>query len=537
MAARFAGGRRIARSGCATSYVARLGRDITTVKHVNGLGWAVLKRFAMGGYMSESTIKLDPIPSILIESMRDIGYTFEVALADIVDNSISASAKTIRIETRNKPNPIVAVIDDGEGLSGIELKDSMRLGSMDPRVSRSLDDLGRFGLGLKTASFSQCRKLTVVSKRGDEVSGFVWDLNHVVDKNEWELLVVEDFNAVPFFDLLGDNGTLVVWEDLDRLGEASNVNKRNEIFTRTVSEAEEHIALVFHRFLTSEPGHKKITMLLNGRAIEAVDPFNTKHPATMAEPEETAAQGVKIQAFTLPHHTKYATQAEYDKYGLRGGYTKNQGIYLYRARRLIIYGTWFNLSKKSQLTQLCRVRIDIDNQHDDAWKIDVKKVSAQLPEDIRSIVKNFLERYKRPSRGVYRRRGAKVTSAIPYPIWETTKDNGRITYSVNRRHPIITGFIDYLNDEYEQRRFELVLKLIESSFPIDSVFYELSEKPESVFPPRLENTDINLLARTYFTALKTQQLDEDDIIDAMRHTKIFEDNWETVKNALEIEED
>ena len=489
--------------------------------------------------MDAKGCKLDPIPAILIESMRDIGYNFDTALADIVDNSISAGAKNISIEARIKPHPIVAVFDDGLGLSPEELIDSMRLGSMDPHSKRNFDDLGRFGLGLKTASFSQCRKLTVVSRKQGSLSCCCWDLDYVVEHNEWELLFFDDLSSVPFAERLdGCDGTLVIWENLDRLNlDPDNPSKSEKVFNRTIVEAEEHLALVFHRFLIAEPGFKKIAISLNGRAIEGIDPFNKKHLATIAEPEELLADGTRIQAFTLPHHSKYSNKSEYEKFGLQGGYVKNQGIYLYRARRLIIHGTWFNLTKKTQLTQLCRVQIDIDNQHDEDWKIDVKKVSAQLPENVRATVKNFLDTFKRPSVGVYKRRGAKITSSAPLPIWELRRDNGKVWLEVSKGHPVLDGFRDYLKDDYERARFDLVLRLIESSIPVDALMYEFSNEPESVSLPSVEQDTISKLAKTYFVSLQAQQIDLDDILAAMRHTPIFKDNWDVVCKALNFTEE
>lgn len=338
-------------------------------------------------------LQLDPIPSVLIESMRDIGYSFESAIADIIDNSITAGAKHIQIEVRSEGNPAVAIIDDGDGLSRDQLIAAMRMGSSDPREQRSLGDLGRFGLGMKTASFSQCRRLTVYSSQSGVANAFTWDLDYVVETNSWSVIEQTNFQEVNFYDIFPSTGTVVLWEKIDRLGQQSSSGKKvTSSFERLVSDAEEHIALVFHRFLAGEPSCSKVDITLNGRQIEPLDPFNKKHSATILGPEELLPGGVVMQAYTLPHRKKYSSQKEYEKYGLRGGYQRNQGIYLYRAKRLIIHGTWFNLAQKTAITQLCRVRIDIDNTNDEDWKIDIKKVSAQLPEEARATIRRLLSR-------------------------------------------------------------------------------------------------------------------------------------------------
>ena len=325
---------------------------------------------------------LNPEPSILIESLRDIGYSFNSALADIIDNSITAEATDIRVLAIPDDNFRIAVIDNGNGLDHDNLKKAMRLGSSDPRQERALNDLGRFGLGLKTASFSQCRRLTVVSRNNGMTSAFTWDLDLVVENNNWTIIEHEGVNSIPHIKQLGHNGTLVLWEKLDRLTGSRGSGKVD--YARIISEAQDYLSLVFHRFLAGEKGLQRITIHVNNRELDPIDPFNTKHSATQPSPKEAITPDVQMQAFTLPHRSQYDSQQEYEKYGLDGGYLKNQGVYLYRAKRLILYGTWFGITKKTALTELTRVKIDIDVNQDEQWKIDVKKVSAQVPEVVRT---------------------------------------------------------------------------------------------------------------------------------------------------------
>ena len=479
-------------------------------------------------------VRLDPIPRILIESMRDIGYSFEAALADIIDNAITANARNIDIWVRNSDESLIAVADDGDGLTREELLSAMRMGSTNPRKEREKGDLGRFGLGMKTASFSQCRKLTVVSGKNGSRNGFTWDLDSVAECNEWNVIEESLDGPLPFYWEFPETGTIVIWSKIDRI--ASNEKSGLKSFDRIVSDAEEHISLVFHRFLAGEVGCPKITIRINGREIEPLDPFNRKHTATIPGPEEPLPGGVTVQSFTLPHETKYATHAEYEKYGLRGGYLKNQGIYLYRAKRLIIHGTWFNLAKKSALTQLCRVKIDIDNTKDEGWKIDIKKVSAQLPEEARTTIKRLLSRFSSPSKSVYKRRGAKQTTAAYYPMWNSIKDNGFTRYEINREHPTIRALRESLeNDEVEQLNY--VLSAIESGFPLDALFVDLSNMPESVKPPKIDKESFRQITKDFFGFLKAAGADEQTILDQMKLTPMFFERWEEVLLVLNIEED
>jgi len=488
--------------------------------------------------MADNELILDPIPSMLIESMRDIGYSFETALADIIDNSIAAGARNVLIETRTTPELALAIADDGVGLSKVELLESMRMGSADPGCVREATDLGRFGLGMKTASFSQCRRLTVLSKKTGELTGYSWDLDHVVECNKWELLEVEPDKAQQWGESIPkENGTIILWEKIDRIaGPNTDKNDVERAFLRQVQEAKEHLSLVFHRFLVNEPGHQKISIYLNGGEIDPLDPFNSKHDATIIGPREPVSEGVVVQSYTLPHQTKYKSKSEYERYGLRGGYLKNQGIYLYRARRLIIYGTWFNLAKKTALTQLCRVKVDIDNCHDEEWKIDVKKVSAQLPEEVRSMVRNFINTFNAPSKKVYRRRGAMQVADNLYPVWNSVTDNGHVMYLINREHPLVAMLVNEL-DEDDHKKFETMLKVIESGFPTEAMFYEISKNPEGVETPPLEDSELKDISNQIFAVLKAEGCDDEEVLAKMKSMSVFADRWAEVKKALGIEEE
>lgn len=152
-----------------------------------------------------STIEAAPHASILIESMRDIGYTLETALADIVDNSIAAGATKISIFSDiNNSDPKICILDNGEGMNKEKLYDAMRPGSRNPLEMRDSHDLGRFGLGLKTASFSQCRKITILTKNKLETSAACWDLDFVAKINKWLVVIPSNISEIPWSELARD---------------------------------------------------------------------------------------------------------------------------------------------------------------------------------------------------------------------------------------------------------------------------------------------------------------------------------------------
>lgn len=326
--------------------------------------------------------RLEPNPSSFVHSLRSVGYSLETAVADIIDNSISANADRIDIIFEYKADgPIFAIIDNGHGMSSDELKEAMRLGAFSPLFSRKQTDLGRFGLGMKTASFAICQRLTVVSSK-DVLIGAQWDLEDIQNDNAWNLNILSenDVSIYPFLKKYLGFGTAVIWEKIDRIIDKDCKEPQKE-FEAKILILEKHLSLTFHRYLDGERGLSKIKIFINGHQLQGFDPFNLKNPATQElEKDEIVFKNSKVTIvpYILPHHSKTSAD-EYEKYAGDGGYLANQGFYVYRNKRLIIHGSWFRLAAPETLTKLARVKIDISNDMDAEWKLDVKKSMAHPP--------------------------------------------------------------------------------------------------------------------------------------------------------------
>lgn len=480
------------------------------------------------------TFRAAPSASMLIESMRDIGYSLETALADVIDNSITAGASKIEIRANSGDDPRIAVIDDGHGMNWEELMAAMRPGSRNPLDKRTPADLGRFGLGLKTASFSQCRRLTVVTRSNGATHAAVWDLQHVADEDDWLVQVPDDLTAIPWADSVPETGTLVLWEELDRLVEEHDGKPSLEHFVSRIDDARSHLELVFHRFLSGEPGLRKTEIRLNNRPLEARDPFHSRHPATIIGPLETIKvgdQSVYVQTFTLPHHRK-VTPEDWERLAGREGYLKNQGFYVYRERRLIIYGTWFGLARQAELTKLARVRIDMPNGLDAEWKIDVKKASAQPPFLVRERLRRIIETIGATSKRVYTARGRRRAADSRLPVWTRVQDKNQISYQINRDHPVIAAYLSRL-DNGLLSDFTRVLELSESTLPMDMFFADMGSAPDLI----AENTtsDETLRHAVYTTAAKLREagVEPGELIEMMQYAEPFKSNWERTKGLLE----
>nr|WP_216821296.1 ATP-binding protein [Marinobacterium profundum] len=484
--------------------------------------------------MSSRREKIAPRASVLIESMRDIGYSLQTAVADVIDNSITAGARSIcLLANTHSIEPAFAVLDNGSGMTEIELIEAMRPGSKSPLSGRSLNDLGRFGLGLKTASFSQCRRLTVLTRKNGQTSCAIWDLDVVAKTDEWYVDLVSDYNDIPWSDELKETGTLVIWQKIDRLVDPKCPNDRQN-FIRELDEAASHVELVYHRFLAGEAGLKKISMSLNGRKLNSVDPFNSKNPATIFGPEDVFRLGnqeIKIQPVTLPHHKK-VTAEEWNRYAGSEGYIKNQGFYLYRGKRLIIYGTWFNLARQTELTKLARVRIDMPNSMDFDWKIDVKKASAQPPAPVRERLRRIIDVIGAGSKRTYTERGKRLISANRLPVWNRIQDKNKVFYGLNAEHPAFTCFSSGLSVE-KKREFGKLLELVGSTIPIDTIFADISSNPEAIDNRGMDEESFLEVTRMTYLTLKSGEVEDEDIALIMSSAEPFKSMWKKTAKIID----
>ena len=376
----------------------------------------------------EPDLELAPRPAALIESLRDMGYSLRTALADVIDNSITAGAHAIQIFADTRPErPAIGILDNGCGMTWKQLCEAMRPGTRSPLEAREAADLGRFGLGLKTASFSQCRRLTVLTRHGTETSCARWDLDFIAANDRWLITIPDHIDKVRWSSRLHGDGTLVLWEKLDRIVGPSTSND----FVQLLDGAASHLSFVFHRFLC---GRQKVVLSINEQHLQPFDPFHPNHPATQHHPTETISLGgrpIHIRPVTLPHHDK-VSRATWRRYAGPEGYVSNQGFYLYRNRRLIVHGTWFRLARKQELSKLARIAIDIPNTMDSEWKIDVRKASAQPPPVVRKRLAKIVDRIAEGSRRTYKTRGVRQASSDRLPVWIRRQNKNRISYDIAR---------------------------------------------------------------------------------------------------------
>ena len=415
-----------------------------------------------------------PFAPSLIESMRSLGYSFPSAIADLIDNSVSAKATRIDIISEPGNNPSLIILDNGCGMSVDKLYEAMRYGSTNPLEDRSQDDLGRFGLGLKSASLSQCRELIVVSKQGAEVNSYAWDLDYVIEKKKWMLkgFSQEEIDKFPHIDLLKnlESGTYIYLGEFDRIKESTG--NIEETFNKYLDDMINHLALVFHRFI--EEG---LTIAVNNLPIVARDPFLSYHRATQRKKESNIYikdSKIVLKPYILPHLSKL-TQDDLDKVGGKENLRSEQGFYVYRNKRLIIWGTWFRLERKDELNKLARVRVDIPNSLDYMWSIDIKKSTATLPDIIKKNMYNAVYESVLSSESVHTFRGRKEKKDkdVEY-IWERVKVREGYNYVINRDIPQIK-LLEYTLDAKQMKMLNSVIQLLEDSFPVGALYVDAAK--------------------------------------------------------------
>lgn len=415
-----------------------------------------------------------PFAPALVESMRSLGYSFEAAIADLIDNSISAQAKKIEIFVTASEQPYLIIMDDGYGMGNEELEKAMRYGSKNPLDIREDSDLGRFGMGLKAASLSQCRQLVVVSKQNGIVSCYSWNLDHVIETGQWLLLGYdsEEIEQLPKIENLYalESGTYILLQKFDRI--AVSTNNISETLTKYMDNTIDHLSLVFHRFLCDG-----LSIYVNNREVEPRDPFLQSNKATQLKREQSfTINGSKItmKPYILPHISKL-TEDEIRIVGGKASLRSGQGFYIYRNRRLIIWGTWFRLERKDELSKLARIRVDIPNSLDYMWGIDIKKSTANLPDIIKRNLYNCVYESILGSESVHSYRGRSVNSNkdIDY-IWERIATREGYQYKINTDIPQAQVLMESLNTQQKQL-LNILIRDIEKSFPSSTLYLDVSK--------------------------------------------------------------
>lgn len=442
-----------------------------------------------------------PSPKSHIKTLMRIGYTLNSAVADIIDNSITAGAKTIDvISPPGLEEPLINISDDGCGMSLDDLIENMRIGCKDPNQDREKGDLGRFGSGMKTASFSQARQLTVVTKMaGGALVAARWDIDRVEETDSWCLEVFEEdeVNLIEGVrtDRIKNSGTQVIWKKLSFLETGSHARDHDEELAHRLAELKSYIALHFHRFLS---GQNRLAIILNDSAISPIDPFMSKERGYQEGPsDKLRCKGghIFIQTHVLPHF-KSMDSERLEELGGADGITQNQGLYIYREKRLISAGGWLGMARNSQLGALARVQVDIPSALDKDWSTDVKKASLQIPPRVKRGLRKFLADPVRRSKRIHRYRGVQEAANNYWVVCEDENEK-TISYQIDPENDFLESIIQKCNKE-ERRLVVEYLKQLATHLPINHIYQKMAERPRDIRQEEEEMAELEKLLEKVF---------------------------------------
>ncbi len=412
--------------------------------------------------MSKRIANIPPAKA-LIFGIRAVGYSFATAVADIIDNSISAEATSLMIYSDAlAETPYFCFLDNGKGMNYTELQNAMLLGSKRDKPDCSTE-LGRFGLGLKSASLSQCRRFSVATKKEGKLNAMAFDLDVIEETNNWDLEVLdeEEINKLPHIEGLKQSlsGTLVVWTNFDRLKDSSK--NFEDTFRTAVEDANKHTALVFHRF------YDNFKIYFDGHRVEKRDPFliDSVGRQQTGRTQDIIVDGQKIAvtAYTLPF-ANTLKPTEKQLLGNPKSIYDDQGFYIYRNKRLIFWGSWMRMEARSELNKLARVLIDIPSSLDSMWSLDVKKSSAKIPDKIKAQIWAVVKESTARSIRTTRFPGIKE-QLIENKIWERTLvREGASQYTINRNNPVLKILRETIGQE-ENVLLDVFLSQLECYFP------------------------------------------------------------------------
>mgnify|MGYP001295616345 CR=1 FL=1 len=422
-----------------------------------------------------------PNPEYLIKSIAEQGYSLETSLADLMDNSISAKASKIEILVDSNSEPFkLFLADNGQGMTEEELSKNMQFPSNSPENIRSNSDLGRFGLGMKTASFSQTRKFTVLSKKKGEKKyhGRTWDVNFL-KVNGWKIIINTDEEIVNLthqynelskeflkkFDDFNPN-TIVIWDGLYKFETYLKKDNRKDALKKEITEVtSDYLSLVFHRFI-----EKKVNPLhirINNTLVTPFNPFpEEEKDFRQIEPKQSSFRSdvIKIEGFVLPSRAITDSIKGLTKWTTRHrGLMDMEGLYIYRADRIILFGGWNGIVKKAPRLQLARLRVEVGNSVDHLLHLNVAKSQIVVPHELRNAFEDYIYELKIEAereyynRGIRKFSGAKSQNHIQ--LFERSYSNKGSILEVNYNFPLVKNLQQSL-DKRQNSQLNLLLRMI-----------------------------------------------------------------------------
>lgn len=375
------------------------------------------------------------------------------------------------------------------------------------------------------------------------ISNAEWNLDTVAAEDKWEIVeydkaeiseILESINTYTQYNKW-KQGTLVIISDLDRLIDETNIDKSKKNFYKIIRKIKSHIAITFHRFIEED----ELRISVNGNVIEPWNPFWIKSPSTMELSREELFDGkneVIVEPYILPHKNKFSSEEEYkDAAGIKD-WRGHQGFYVYRNRRLLMYGTWFGKFRKEPAYNLARIKLDMSADSDFEWDIDIKKSRATLPvaieEQITQIAYLAIERsvavYN--SRGTYNRKNTANNTSLKY-VWEQRKNiSGNYMFYLNKKHPMLLKLLTQMNEDM-QKELKTYLSLVENYSPI--MLSGIIEKDNDIVVSAEDKQKDILVIQEKIRIYRMLQYDDSEIYDTLYDSPEYLYLREDLKKIIE----
>jgi len=436
-----------------------------------------------------------PNPEYLIKSIAEQGYSLETSLADLMDNSISAKGDKIEVLIDIESEPFrLFLADNGQGMTEYELSHNMQFPSSSPDKNRLNSDLGRFGLGMKTASFSQTRKFTVLSKKKSDKKyhGRTWDVDFL-KTNGWKIIInsesevenlIYQYNNLSkeYFNGFEDYepNTIVIWDGLYKFENYLKEKNRKDALKREITEVTaDYLALVFHRFM--ERKNNPLQIRINNKIVNPFNPFpEEEKDFRQIEPKQSAfsADVIKIEGFVLPSRAITESSKGLTKWTTRyRGLMDMEGLYIYRADRIILFGGWNGIVKKAPRLQLARLRVEVGNSVDHLLHLNVAKSQIVVPHELRSAFEGYIQELKIEAEREYYNRGIRKFSGVKsqnhIQLFERSSSNKGSVLEVNDNFPLLKNLKNSLDKE-QNSKLNLFLRMINTR--VNSIRHVHEEK-------------------------------------------------------------
>ena len=442
----------------------------------------------------------------MVDVISNSGYTLNSAIADIIDNSISANAKNIDIRfIFNGLDSKIVIIDDGDGMNYSKIKEALIYANRNVNDVRASNDIGRYSIGLNSASSSFCNCLFLTSKvENQEQNSVVMDFDHIRDSKKWEIFRCKNRDDY----LIKNHGTIVLWERLQlEKDKSNNVNilLNYELITPLLKDLELHLSRVFYRYIKFHG----VVISLNNNVIEGWDPFLTFNSDTQVcfkDIYEVNGSKIRIEGYVLPVAEHLSPFDKDYEFGFGKGLSELQGFYVYREDRLISYGGWLNIDglPRTDKANYARIGLFVDNKLDSYLSVNFIKNQIILPADLSAKLKPIAKDIRLKSSNNYDykknpRPYIKNKDIIEKP-WITTKTRNGIKAQINVNHPVIKDACKNMSLRDKKILFDLLSKTI----PIADF-----ESYHGVDDAYTKDEMINLLSITFDNQIKKNKSKEE----------------------------